>query len=47
MGCFPFSDTLLLGVLQNILNYVFIWKKIIIFLFLGVLGTKCQSAIWG
>lgn len=46
MGYFSFSDILLL-VLRNILNYVFTWKKIIIFLFLDILGTKCQSAIWG
>lgn len=43
---FSFSYTLLL-VLWNNLNYVFTWKKITIFLFIDILGTKCQSAVWG
>lgn len=43
---FFFSYTLLL-VLQNNLNYVFTWKKITIFLFIDILGTKRQSAVWG
>lgn len=46
MGYFFFSDTFLL-VLQNNLHYVFAWKKITIFLFIDILGTKRQFAIWG
>lgn len=46
MGYFSLSDILLL-VLQDNLKYVFTWKKITIFLFIDILETKLQFAIWG